>query len=165
MAGTFRGESLHKVDAKGRVSIPALFRRVLEEADPARSPGQGATIVLNYGDHLKGYVECFTAEAADEIDSQIKRMKRGSPERRMLERLMQTQSHQTIVDEDGRLVLPKAVRDKAGLGEEALFAATGDTFQIWNPATYEAQEAGRARAWLDAQGEDFDPLTLLPDLP
>ena len=42
MAGTFRGESLHKVDAKGRVSIPALFRRVLEEADPARSPGQMA---------------------------------------------------------------------------------------------------------------------------
>lgn len=165
MAGTFRGESLHKVDGKGRVSIPALFRRVLEESDPARSPGTPATIVLNYGDHLKGYVECYTAESAAEIDAQIKRMKRGSPERRMMERLLLTQSHQTVVDEDGRLVLPAAVRQKAGLAEEALFAATGDTFQIWNPATYEAQEAGRARSWLAAQGEDFDPLSLLPDLP
>ncbi|MDT2073578.1 MAG: cell division/cell wall cluster transcriptional repressor MraZ, partial [Planktomarina sp.] len=30
MARRFRGESHHKVDSKGRVSIPALFRRVLE---------------------------------------------------------------------------------------------------------------------------------------
>ncbi|MCK4861351.1 MAG: cell division/cell wall cluster transcriptional repressor MraZ, partial [Rhodobacteraceae bacterium] len=31
MARRFRGKSVHKVDAKGRVSIPASFRRVLEE--------------------------------------------------------------------------------------------------------------------------------------
>ena len=30
MARRFRGESHHKVDTKGRVSIPASFRRVLE---------------------------------------------------------------------------------------------------------------------------------------
>ena len=34
MARRFRGESLHKVDGKGRVSIPALFRRVIEVCDP-----------------------------------------------------------------------------------------------------------------------------------
>ena len=34
MARRFRGESVHKVDAKGHVSIPAPFRRVLEEGDP-----------------------------------------------------------------------------------------------------------------------------------
>ena len=33
-ARRFRGESVHKVDAKGRVSIPAAFRRVLEDGDP-----------------------------------------------------------------------------------------------------------------------------------
>ena len=30
----FRGEGLYKVDSKGRVSIPALFRRVIESCDP-----------------------------------------------------------------------------------------------------------------------------------
>ncbi|MEP4311011.1 MAG: MraZ, partial [Lentilitoribacter sp.] len=30
MARRFRGESDHKVDTKGRVSIPASFRRVIE---------------------------------------------------------------------------------------------------------------------------------------
>ena len=34
MGRRFRGESHHKVDAKGRVSIPASFRRVLEAGDP-----------------------------------------------------------------------------------------------------------------------------------
>ncbi|HKK83893.1 MAG TPA: cell division/cell wall cluster transcriptional repressor MraZ, partial [Roseovarius sp.] len=34
----FRGESHHKVDTKGRVSIPASFRRVLESSDPNWTP-------------------------------------------------------------------------------------------------------------------------------
>ena len=34
MSRRFRGESHHKVDAKGRVSIPASFRRVIEASDP-----------------------------------------------------------------------------------------------------------------------------------
>ena len=30
----FRGEAENKVDAKGRISIPAPFRRILEEGAP-----------------------------------------------------------------------------------------------------------------------------------
>ena len=39
--------------------------------------------------------------------------------------------------------------------------ATGDTFQIWKPETFEEVEMARTEAWLDAQPDDFDPLTLL----
>ena len=35
----FRGEGLNKVDSKGRVSIPALFRRVIESCDPGWTDG------------------------------------------------------------------------------------------------------------------------------
>ena len=35
----FRGEAENKVDNKGRVSIPAAFRRILEEGDPDWSSG------------------------------------------------------------------------------------------------------------------------------
>lgn len=162
MARVFRGEGLHKVDAKGRVSIPALFRRVLEAGDPEWKDGLSPNLVIVYGDHRRKYLECYTIEAISEVDARIARMQRGSFERRMLEHMFNGQSLPTSVDETGRLVLPVKLRNKIGLDGEAYFIATGDTFQIWNPETYEAESASRAEAWLEDLPEDFDPLTLLP---
>ena len=45
----FRGEAENKVDSKGRVSIPAPFRRVLEEGDPDWSNGVNPNFVIVYG--------------------------------------------------------------------------------------------------------------------
>ncbi len=163
MARVFRGEGLHKVDAKGRVSIPALFRRVLEAGDPDWTDGLNPNLVIVYGDHRRKYLECYTMEAIDEVDRKIARMQRGSIERRMLEKLFNGQSHPTSVDETGRLVLPAKLRQKIGIGSEAYFIATGDTFQVWDPEVYDAEESARTEAWLEGQPEDFDPLTLLPD--
>ncbi len=161
VARRFRGESQHKVDTKGRVSIPALFRRVLEAGDPDYTEGLNPNLVIVYGDHRRNYLECYTIEAIDEVDEQIAKLPRGSVERRMLERLFNGQSFPTSVDETGRLVLPAKLRQKIGLEKEAFFMATGDTFQIWNPETFEEVEMARTEAWLDDQPDDFDPLTLL----
>lgn len=161
MARRFRGESHHKVDTKGRVSIPALFRRVLEAGDPDYTEGLNPNLVIVYGDHRRNYLEAYTIEAIDEVDDQIAKLPRGSMERRMLERLFNGQSFPTTVDETGRLVLPAKLRQKIGLDKEAFFIATGDTFQIWKPETYEEVEMAKTEAWLDEQDEDFDPLTLL----
>ena len=161
MARRFRGESHHKVDAKGRVSIPALFRRVLEAGDANWKDGLRPQLVIVYGDHRRRFLECYTIEAIDEVDAKIAQMTRGSVERRMLERLIHGQSFPTEVDNDGRLVLPQKLREKIGLEKEAFFIASGDTFQIWNPQTYESVELARTEAWLDELPDDFDPLSLL----
>ena len=161
MARRFRGESHHKVDTKGRVSIPALFRRVLEAGDPDWTEGLNPNLVIVYGDHRRQYLECYTMEAIAEVDEQIAALPRGSMQRRMLERLFSGQSFPTNVDETGRLVLPAKLRQKIGLQGEAFFIATGDTFQIWKPETYEEVELKRTEDWLDEFPEDFDPLTLL----
>ena len=161
MARRFRGESQHKVDTKGRVSIPALFRRVLEAGDPDWTEGLRPQLVIVYGDHRRKYLECYTIEAIDEVDAKISKMPRGSIERRMLERMIHGQSFPTEVDGDGRLVLPQKLREKIGLQDEAFFIASGDTFQIWKPETYETEEASKTEKWLDELPDDFDPLTLL----
>jgi len=161
VARRFRGESQHKVDTKGRVSIPALFRRVLEAGDPDWTEGLRPQLVIVYGDHRRKYLECYTIEAIDEVDAKISKMPRGSIERRMLERMIHGQSFPTEVDGDGRLVLPQKLREKIGLQDEAFFIASGDTFQIWKPETYETEEASKAEKWLDELPDDFDPLTLL----
>jgi MraZ protein len=160
VARRFRGESLHKVDAKGRVSIPALFRRVLEACDPDWTEGLRPQLVIVYGNSRQKCLECYTIEAIDEVDREIARLPRGSNGRRMLERIFHGQSFPTEVDNDGRLVLPQKLREMIGLEGEAYFVASGDTFQIWKPEDYEAEQA-KTQAWLDEQPEDFDPLTLL----
>ncbi|MEO0831201.1 MAG: division/cell wall cluster transcriptional repressor MraZ [Pseudomonadota bacterium] len=161
MAARFRGESHHKVDAKGRVSIPASFRRVLEASDPEWKEGLNPNLVIVYGPARQRYLECYTIEAINEVDEKIAALPRGSQSRRFLERMFNGQSFATSVDETGRLVLPQKLREKIELGAEAFFMATGDTFQIWKPETYESEEAATLDDWLEEQPEDFDPLQML----
>jgi MraZ protein len=149
------------VDAKGRVSIPALFRRVIEANDPNWKDGLAPELVIVYGDHRRHYLECYTVAAMEEVDEKIAALHRGSQARKHLQRLFHTQSHPTSIDDTGRLVLPAKLRRKIDLEGEALFCATGDTFQIWKPETYESEELARTEAWLDNLPEDFDPLILL----
>lgn len=161
MSRRFRGESHHKVDSKGRVSIPASFRRVLERGDPNWQSGSNPELVIVYGDHRRQYLECYTMNAIDDVDDRIDALPRGSMERKMLQRLYHGQSIVTSVDETGRLVLPQKLRHKIELSGEAFFIAAGDTFQIWKPETYDTVETARTEAWLDAQDDDFDPLIFL----
>ncbi len=161
MARRFRGESHHKVDTKGRVSIPASFRRVLEAGDPNWTEGLAPELVIVYGDHRRSYLECYTMQAIDEVDDQIASLPRGSMERKMLQRLFHGQSFPTTVDETGRLVLPAKLRQKIDLDNEAFFIAAGDTFQIWKTETYEKEELSKTEEWLDELPDDFDPLIFL----
>jgi len=161
---TFRGESTNKVDGKGRVSIPASFRRVLEAGDPGWTSGNCPELVIVYGDQRRKYLECFTMEAISEVDAKILKHPRGSDKRKMLERLYHGHSFSTMVDETGRLVLPIKLRTKIGLDDEAFFLASGDTFQIWKPETYEAEEAARFDAVLEQYPDDFDEAIFLDDV-
>ncbi len=165
MSRRFRGESQHKVDTKGRVSIPASFRRVLEASDPNWKSGETPELVIVYGDHRRAYLECYTMAAIEEVDAKIDALPRGSMQRKMLQAMFNGQSFATMVDETGRLVLPSKLRGKINLDKEAFFVGTGDTFQIWNPATYDNQERAKQEAWLDELPEDFDPMEFLDGTP
>ena len=160
MARRFRGESVHKVDAKGRVSIPAPFRRVLEENDPDWSDKLNPNLIIVYGGKSRPFLEGFSVIAMDDVDERIAAMPRGSKNRRILERMFSGQAVQIQLDDTGRLVLSQKLRDKIGITGEAFFIASGDTFQIWEPAAYEAQEA-RLEDSIEEFDEDFDPLILL----
>ncbi|ETX13056.1 cell division protein MraZ [Roseivivax halodurans JCM 10272] len=159
----FRGESRHKVDGKGRVSIPVSYRRVLEAGDPDWSPGQDPGLVIVYGDHRRKFLECYTVDEFEAVEDRISRMKRGSQKRKILERLFSSQSITTTIDNTGRIVLSARLREKIGIAGEAQFASNVDTFQIWAPEVYEAEELAKTEEYLDEMPEDFDPLELLDE--
>ncbi|WP_235855923.1 division/cell wall cluster transcriptional repressor MraZ [Mesobaculum littorinae] len=152
MVQTFRGDHTNPLDSKSRVSIPADFRKVLDMGDPDREAGTHPRVVIVYGDHKRHHLECYTITAIDEIDEIIKGMSRGSKRRRALQRLFNGQSVTVSMDETGRLVLSARLRAEAGLDKKAYIIGNGDTFQIWNPETFDEL----ADADLDAD-EDFDP--------
>lgn len=148
----FIGESHHKVDNKGRVSIPAAFRRVLASGDPDFPEGGNPQLVIVYGDDKRNFLECFTVSGIEQIYDKIERLARANPRRKALQRLYSTHALSTAVDETGRLVLPAKLRTKIDLDETAFFASQGETFEIWKPETYDEVHG----AALDAEG-DFDP--------
>jgi len=148
----FIGESHHKVDGKGRVSIPASFRRVLEAEDPEWVEGKNPQVVIVYGDEKRNYLECFTLTAIDKIYDKIEKLRRRDPKRLALQKLYYTNALTTSVDETGRLVLSQKLRDKIGLTAEAFFAGIGESFEIWQPQTYD--DVGAAPPESD---DDFDP--------
>ena len=160
MMRRFRGESVHKVDQKGRVSVPAPFRRVLEEGDPDWAPGQNPNLVLIYGMPGNNCLEGYSIEGANRLDEKISRMPTFSPARRALERLLNTQSIYAQVDENGRIVLPPRLRETFGLEVDALFAGMGEHFQIWAPGAYGEDMAG-IDDWRAGLDPDADPFALL----
>jgi MraZ protein len=164
LARRFRGSDTFKVDAKGRVSIPAPFRRVIEASDPDWKDGLRPNIVIVYGPESQDWLDVYSMEAINEMDEQISLMQRGSPQRLMIEELMYGQSFEAQIDDDGRLTIPQKHRDKIGLKGEAFFISAGDYFRIWNPETYERAASRRSQRLADHYPEDFDPRSLLPSL-
>lgn len=162
MERRFQGESLNKVDGKGRVSIPVKFRRVLQNSDKSYAPGGAPRLYIAYGDPNKNHLECLSGDAFDEIDAMIQAEGRGSTLRTALEHLYYSKCDETSVDDTGRLVLPPAARGKIELGPEALFQGKGDQFHIMNPDQGRAAEENieKLLAKLGGGGEFFDPLSL-----
>ncbi|MGC9370556.1 MAG: division/cell wall cluster transcriptional repressor MraZ [Paracoccaceae bacterium] len=160
MARRFRGEYTFKVDSKGRVSIPALFRRVLEAGDDTWVEGKRPELVIVYGDKTQDYLEVYTMRAIGALEDKIALLPSGPLKRKLTKRISGL-SHQTEVDPDGRLVIPLRLREKIGLEKEAYFIATGDTFQIWNPDTYAQVEAEEEEALGDDLPEGVDLMDAL----
>ena len=157
----FRGEFNQKVDGKGRMSIPADFRAVLADGDPRCPENPQPRLVVLHGPHLKNCLHAYTIEAMAEIEEGIRKLPRGSVERKRASRMILGKSWDTEIDKDGRIVLPQRLRQQIRIEGEAVMVAMGDYFEIWNAETYAREEAAETEAWLDDMPEDFDPLSLI----
>lgn len=132
----FRGEAENKVDAKGRISIPAPFRRILEEGDPDWSSSLNPNLVIVYGRRNRKCLEGYSLRSIEIVDNLISNLPRYSNEREILERLLNSQSVQVQLDENGRIILPLKLRKLVDIESTAMFVGMGEKFQIWHPDNY-----------------------------
>jgi len=156
--GVFIGEHENKIDNKFRLSIPADFRRLLEEGDPKWEPGKNPTMAIVYGDERRNFLEVFTVSDLLKVLRTVTKMPRGSARRAALQKLYATQVQTATLDETGRIVLSAKLREKLGIDGLAAIIGAGETFQIWKPETYAENDALLLR-----EDEDFDP-TLDPSV-
>lgn len=158
----FQGTNVCKVDGKGRVSLPAKFRRTLQAEDASCGPGDAARLYIAYGNPLTEFVECLSGNAYDDLDQRIQNMPEGEEEREVLEILYYSLCDNVQVDDTGRFVLPAAAREKLALDGEAVFQGKGTKFHILKPADGEASKDKLALmlAKLSAGKEFFNPVSL-----
>jgi MraZ protein len=166
----FRGEFNQKVDSKARVSVPAPFRRVIEQGDPGASTTRAKFVIVYGGGASRKFLECYSTTGMAEIEKRIAKMQSGSPSRRYAEHNLITMSLTAEIDEDGRIVLPPRAREKIGVEGETLakgcdliFAGSLDKFHVWRRDTYEADLAHLAEPDPDFLADGQDMLSLLPE--
>lgn len=127
---SFRGRFTNKIDAKGRVSVPAKFRAV--------TVAQGFNGIICFPPLSEGrFIEGCGPAFSNQIDQMLARLDPFSPERDMLASVLLGESAELMFDADGRVILPETLREMAGIADEATFVGAGERFQIWAPKAYE----------------------------
>ena len=137
---SFRGRFTNKVDAKGRVSVPAKFRTIVI--------AQGLNGIICSPSFKGAYLEAGGPAYGAMLDEMINRLGMFSDAHDNLAAALYGDSQELSLDGDGRLILPEEVRDYAHIKGEATFVGFGARFLIWEPNAY---NEFRARALSDAK--------------
>lgn len=128
---SFLGSHINKIDAKGRVAVPADFRRALD-AEPIK----GFYCLCS----LKpGILDCGGGDFINWYKRQIYSLPAFDDERDALEARILGEMRPLVFDTEGRVVIPEAYRDYASLTDRAFFQGRGDTFVILNPEVAAAE--------------------------
>ncbi|GAA4528897.1 division/cell wall cluster transcriptional repressor MraZ [Chelativorans composti] len=129
----FLSSAVNRIDAKGRVSVPAHFRAVLQK---------------------RGYTELYALRALDIpamdvggldlLDRYEQRIAAEDP-------FLQTADDMSFfihgdgaflkVDQEGRITVTNFIRDHTGITTEVAFVGRGHFFQMWEPERLKAYGA------------------------
>lgn len=127
----FLGSYRHQIDEKGRVSLPASFRResderpfVLTQVDP-----QALTL--------------YPAETWAGVEERLLEVRRRQPAARAHVLAITGRATEVTPDRQGRILLPARLLSSAGIGDTALLVGAIDRVEIWDPERFDATLAQR----------------------
>lgn len=125
-----------KIDAKGRVALPAKFRSQL---------GQG--LVMSRGQERCVYLLPF--DEFRRIASQIQRTSVGNKAAREYLRVFLSGAVDQEPDKQGRVVVPQMLRDYANLGSDIVVIGVGTRAELWNKDAWESYLAQKEEGYSD----------------
>lgn len=122
----FLSSAVNRIDAKGRVSVPAHFRSIVQKR------GYGELYALRSLD-----APSLDVGGPDLLDSFEKRIAQEDP-------FLQTADDMSLLfygdgaflklDQDGRITVTDFIRDHTGISSEVAFVGRGHFFQMWEPS-------------------------------
>ncbi|MEM7729359.1 MAG: division/cell wall cluster transcriptional repressor MraZ [Pseudomonadota bacterium] len=131
----FLSTSTHSIDAKGRTSVPSAFRDTL---------GEDAAVYVwpsVRGAFLEGGGQALMNSIQREIFDRVSDGSLSPEEAEAQQVMLLGEARRLGYDKTGRVVLPEALREHAGLSDAATFVGLGNRFQIWEPGAHEDRKA------------------------
>ena len=123
----FVGTYEHSLDDKGRIVLPSSFRGRLAD-----------------GGFLSKYDQCLALWTAEEfkgfVDRLMERMQRGEVNVNVV-RSVSANAIEVKPDAQGRISIPKTLRDFAGVGSNALLTGVVNHIEIWAPERWQEATA------------------------
>ena len=124
-AAVFKGSYRHRIDAKGRLPVPAAFRRALGD--------EGRVVVTQ----LDQCLAVYSPSEWSKLEAQLAALPAFSRPVKALTRLLASRAADCEIDVQGRILLPPALRTAAGLARDAVVIGVLNRFEVWAPETWE----------------------------
>ena len=120
----FLGNIEARIDAKGRVFLPAIFRKVLQ------SEGE-EQLVLRKDVHENCLVLFPQSVWLEQMDFMRSKLNRWNRQQQNIFRQFVSEVENISLDGSGRLLLSKRFMEVAGIDQAVRFIGVGDTIEIW----------------------------------
>lgn len=125
-----------KIDAKGRLALPAKFRTQL-----------GSGLVMARGQERCIYL--LPQVEFRRIAMQIQRISLGNKAAREYLRVFLSGAADQDLDKQGRVLVPQMLRDYANLGDDIVVIGVGTRAEIWNKQAWEEYLAEKEQGYSD----------------
>ncbi len=121
----------HKVDAKGRMSLPASFRKVLStDLVVTRNPKDECLYVFE--------PNAFNAWVAGVFEDKFEKFDRTNDLHVRLRRKLKSRAADVSIDAAGRIMISAEQREAVGIDKEVVVVGNTGYFEIWDAKRYDA---------------------------
>ncbi len=139
----YTGRHIHTLDDKGRVSVPAQFRKQL--------PKEGLFI----GKGMEGSLILYPPEKWEKVRDNLSSLPRNSRRNRDIIREFSQFIRPVSIDGQGRITIPSDLLEISGIEHEVVFLGMLDSIEIWAAGRYGERSAEQVSS-LEEAIEDID---------
>ncbi len=118
------GEHHYQMDPKGRISLPVKFREAFAD---------GVYLTLGQDECLYAFPATEWQRAREEVQARTI----AEPRNRAYARVFFGNAERMELDPQGRLVVPRKLRDKVRLGRDVAVVGVSDRLEIWGREVWE----------------------------